>query len=432
MSLNRLIRNKSKKYNSKRLTGEIYFYLPLFFILVPSFPSFLPETLGFQLIFIMEVVISAYLYKRYYKPQIENNSLIIAGYFFLSTLFSLFNDSINNVVIYSDLFELAKPVAFLLFYWLYRYSTIEVEVIEKQTIRSICTIFACLSLFSILSFIFPSIFHPIEYLLYKRENMPVHIGKAIGSFSQTYHFAYSLLLPLSLSFLHLITNFKIKYFLFFIAILSTMLLTQSRSMYISSALCILICIILPIHYKSIRRTKKMLSVIVLLVAIVWIIVSLYIEDIASNLSYAIDGFSLMLQGENNSVNVRQSQVQWVIENNPYLIIGAGIGKGEIMLESLYSLYYYRYGALGLLLSLGIMINTGIKAYKVAQKEYRANLSISLFYYSLSIFYFISPIATLSSCHMDSPKISFIYYGFMGMIFAKYKKIKHYEFLSSQI
>ena len=51
--------------------GAIYFYLPLIFILMPSLPSVLPELLGFQIIFALEVMVVLSLYKN--KECIEKN-----------------------------------------------------------------------------------------------------------------------------------------------------------------------------------------------------------------------------------------------------------------------------------------------------------------------------------------------------------------------
>ena len=393
---------------------------------MPSFPSVLPELLGFQIIFALEVFTTIYLYKKTYLPKIEYNNIVIFTYFLIATIFSLLNDAANSEIIVSDFFELLKPLSFILFYWLYRYSYIDVSIIERNTIRALWYIFIFLSIWSILSFIFPSILYPLELLLYKRENMLVHRGKAIGSFSQTYHFAYTLLLPIAMSFIVFIQKTNLKYFVVFLLLLGSLLLTQSRSMYLCTAICLFLCICIPINYRNVKTTLKTILLISSFIIIMGSVVLYYFEDISKNLSYAVNGLELMMQGENNSVNIRQSQVQWVVENNPYGLIGAGIGKGVIMLESFYALYYYRYGIIGIALSLIITLYTALIAYKIAKKEYYGNRNVSFFYYSLFIFYLITPLATSSSCHMDSPKISFLFYGLMGLVYAKYSKIKYHE------
>lgn len=69
------------------------------------------------------------------------------------------------------------------------------------------------------------------------------------------------------------------------------------------------------------------------------------------------------------------------------IIGDGIGKGgEMMLESFYALYYYRYGLLGLFLYVLLILITSFKSFRIANHEEKQDINICLFYYSLAIFY----------------------------------------------
>ena len=403
--------------------SRLYFYLPLIFLLFPSFPSILPELLGFQVIFALECGAVVALYRRLYCPLVDKNELLVVSYFIFATLLSLMCDAGRGVVVASDFFELTKPIAFLFFFWLYRYSVVDISLVEKQTIKALWVVFLLLSLWSVLSFIFPGQFYPLEILLYKRESMAVHRGKAIGSFSQTYHFAYCLLLPLALSLIALIREFKAKYLACFIVVLLAMLLTQSRSMYICTAVCVVVCMLLPIHYKNLRSGSRSLLLLLSLGVGIGCVVKCYFDDIAVQLKYAVEGFMTMADGQNNSVNIRQMQVEWAVDNNPFVVLGAGIGKGEMMLESFYSLYYYRYGLCGVAMSLLLTLHTAWVAYVVASKEYYSHRKLSYFYFSLSVFYALTPLATLSSCHMDSPKISLIFYGLMGLVYAKYATMK---------
>ena len=403
--------------------SRLYFYLPLIYLLFPSFPAILPELVGFQVIFALECMTVIALYGDLYRPVVERNTRVVVGYFIFATILSLICDTGRGVVVAADFFELTKPVAFLLFFWLYRYSLVDIELIEKQTIRALWVVFLLLSLWSVLSFIFPSQFYPLEILLYKRESMAVHRGKAIGSFSQTYHFAFCLLLPLALSLIAFVREFRVKYLVGFLLVLLAMLLTQSRSMYICTAVCVVVCMFLPVHYKNLRSGSRSLLLLLSLGAGIGCVVLYYFDDIAVQLKYAVEGFMSMADGQNNSVNIRQSQVEWAIENNPFVVLGAGIGKGEMMLESFYSLYYYRYGLCGVVLSLLLTLRTAWAAYVVASKEYYNHRKLSYFYFSLSVFYALTPLATLSSCHMDSPKISLIFYGLMGLVYAKYAQMK---------
>jgi hypothetical protein len=177
--------------------------------------------------------------------------------------------------------------------------------------------------------------------------------------------------------------------------------------------------------------RVILVMTVLSVVIVYVYLHYY-EDLKSILTYSIGGLESIVEGGGNqSVNIRSSQIQWALENNGQVIIGAGIGKGVIMLESFYSLYYYRYGLSGVLFYLCIPLATAIAAYKIAKKEYKINQRIAFFYLSLCVYYIVFPVSILSSCNQDTPKTAFLFYGLIGLVFYKYNVIKnenpHYHF-----
>lgn len=413
---------RTMKYHSLSITYKnLYLIIPLFVILVPTFPSILPELMGFQIVFIIEIIIViSCLIKGVFRPVFTTGTTFIFFYFFLSTILSLIIDTLRGVVIGSDFYELAKPIAFLLFFLFYRYSNVNIDNLIGVTQRAI--IFCCifLSVFSICAFLFPSLFRELEFFLYKRSSVPILANKAIGSFSTTYHFAFFLLLPLIYSFIGMVRYHNIKYLVFFILIFCTLLLTQSRSMYICSGVCLLICLFLPILHSTTKQSLLTFSLFLLIFAGGIYIFFSFKDYLSTSLAYAFEGFQTIIDGTNNSVNVRESQLNWAIANNSLILLGAGIGKDEIMLESFYSLYYYRYGLIGLILSLSIMFYTALKSFKIA-KSYN-NDGYSVFFYSLSVFYFVSPLAIMSSCHMDSPKISFLFYGIMGLIMNKWSTI----------
>lgn len=328
----------------------------------------------------------------------------------------------------SDFFEIIKPISFLLFYWFYRYSIISIDIIIKYTQKAIFIIFIFLALFSILSFLYPQIFNTIELFLYKRSSVPILANKAIGSFSTTYHFAFCLLLLLVYSFIGMIRFKNIKYLSLFFLFSCAMLLTQSRSMYLCSIICIFTCSFLPILHQNFKQSFSTVIFFIIVLLLVGLIFIQYHDEISTNLAYAYQGLSAISEGNNNSVNVREDQINWALHNNFMFITGSGIGKGEMMLESFYSLYYYRYGIIGIILFLFIVLYVSYRSFLIA-KHYGDN-SIAIFFYSLAVFYFISPLAIMSSCHMDSPKISFLFYGLIGLILNKYntisRRLKIYE------
>ena len=400
---------------------NIYFYLPLIVLLFPTFPSYLPELLGFQLIFSLEVIIMMMCWsKRIILPKANIISNFILTTFTLFTVFDIYSDLIKGVNVFSDYFELIKPIAFIMFFWFYRFSIFNSDEIIEQTYKALVIIYSFLTIFTLLAFIIPDTIRPLEFLLYKRSSVPILANKAIGSFSTTYHFAFFLILPLTYSFILLLKKPSVCHFIMFSLILVSMLLTQSRSMYLCSGLCILLSFCCPILHET--RKQRFITFFII-GCVIFIGIYLFIafqEELYKNLTYAFEGLSAISDGGNNSVNIREQQINWALDNNSLLLVGAGIGKGEIMLESFYSLYYYRYGIIGMVISLTLFIVTSYKSYKIARNC--SNDRNRIIFYALSVFYFLVPFSISSSCHMDSPKISFIFYGLMGLIFRKYSEL----------
>ena len=402
--------------------SNLYFIILALVILIPTFPTILPGLMGFQVVFGIEVLIVLFCwFKGVFKPKATLGLIIIFSYFLLSTILALSIDLTKDISTIPDFFELAKPVAFVLFFWMYRYSIVDTESLIHTTLNAILFVFIILAIFSICSFVYPSVFRNIEFFLYKRSTVAILKDKAIGSFSTTYHFAFCLLLPLAYSYIGMVKYHNLKYIIFFMLIFCSMLLTQSRSMYLCTAVCLFICTLLPILHSSIKRSLKTIAFFICITSCLTIISVAMIDNIAENLSYAVNGFDTMLEGNNNSVNTRKAQIDWAIENNSLWLLGSGIGKGEIMLESFYALYYYRYGFIGVVIFIAIVMHIAYRSMQIA-KSYPNN-RYSIFFYSLAVFYFITPLSVMSSCHMDTPKISFLFYGLIGLVLNKFSHIQ---------
>lgn len=406
------------------IKSRYYTILPFIFILCPTVPALLPGGQGEQIIFLIEVITALWLLsKDVYRLRPNSNELLLLFYFTFSILLDLFQDIIKGVSITSDFFELAKPLAFILFYSLYRYSKIDIQEIEKRSLKVIKSLFIILAIWSIIEISFSDYFLNISYWLYRREEVSVLKNKAIGSFAQTYQFAFILLLPLTYLLLDWLKSGGLKKCILFLLLLTTLLLTQSKSMYVSAGMCIILSLFVPALYRNIKNTIRIILLMAALIISMYLLYILYEDAIRNILSYALTGFELMLEGNSNSLNTRTEQLIWALQNNQPCIIGGGIGKGEMMLESFYALYYYRYGLLGLFLYVLLILITSFKSFRIAKHEEKQNINTSLFYYSMAIFFLISPMALSSSCHQDTPKIAFIFYSMIGLINNKFCQIK---------
>jgi hypothetical protein len=119
---------------------------------------------------------------------------------------------------------------------------------------------------------------------------------------------------------------------------------------------LLIIFILPLLYSKTKTAVRMIFT-----GIIVFIYNKYYEVLKTTFGYAIGGLESFAIGKNQSASIRTEQIQWAIKNNKFIFAGAGIGKNVRMLESFYSLYYYRYGLIGVLLYLTIPFATAFVA-----------------------------------------------------------------------
>jgi hypothetical protein len=404
---------------------KIYFLFPIVVVLFPLFPSYLSGYLGEQIVFIV-AFFCVWLFGKIsvYKIALTYNECFYFIYFFCAIVFSLICDIFRGNIISSDFYEISRPVVFLFFFGFYKRSNLPVNQLELITYRSLSVLFGILAVYSILEFLLPEQIELISHFLYKRENSSILLNKAIGSFYQTYTFAYLLLLSIIFLFISFLYKMNLGRLCLFLLFLFVLLLTQSRSMYITSFIAMFVCFLIPFLYRDVKSSIRILFFATVITSGIVFYFSNLQDVIQKNFPYAYSGIDAMIEGNNNSVNNRASQIDWAIENNVFVFIGAGISKGVMIQESFYSLYYYRYGIVGICLYLILIFYISLKSYKIAGIEFlRRNDRLGIIYLSLSLFYAITPIALLSSVHQDTPKISLLFYGLMGLVLNKHSTLK---------
>lgn len=392
-------------------------------IFLPTFPNILSNKIGLLLAtaIIIGLVILMYICKVYkITPTYYEKTFTLC--FILLTIIDLFADIITQVAIVNDFFELIKPLSFLLYYCVFRYSN-RLYLREQYYFIPLYNSFIILSIYCILEFFIPTFFRPISLFLWKYAEQRVLIDKAIGSFFTTYNFAYILMAPLFISFVGLLLNVSLKNVLVFLMLLFTLLLAQSKSMYACSVIGLIFCLFLPFNYCTTKKTIKLILVSVICIVSIITFYYAYETEIRMTFLYAIEGIERISEGESGSTQIRMEQILWAITNNRLFLIGNGIGKGEILLESLYALYYYRYGLIGLTLFMFLCIFAAYKAYVLGKYFWRYNSLWAKYYYGISVFYLMTPIGTMSSCHQDMPKVSFIFYAGIGLIMYRSNSLK---------
>lgn len=408
-------------WDKKEIFIKGYFWIPLCILLCPTFPSKI--SFGNQAVYIITVFILGLMTTiGNFKLKFSKGIIIFGGYLIGMAVWDILIEMFRNNIGPTDFLEILRPIGFLLSYEYYRNSTVPIEIVELQTMRMFYWTFTIIAFYCILEFFIPETFQNISFLLWKRQEVGILRNKATGPFFQTYNCAYALLIPLFWSFIQLFKQTSLKYAIYFILMISTMLLTQSKSMYVASLLGIIICIWISTNFKSIKSISRTAFITITFVFLASIIFLIYQDDILKNLEYAITGFEAMSNGSSGSLNTRQEQVEWALNHNIIGLVGGGIGKNDILLESLYALYYYRYGLIGIVAIYILIFYAVYSSYKVSTI---VKGNVRNFYEAICIFFLINPIALSSSCHQDMPKTSLIFYGMLGLVlYRKYNLKKH--------
>lgn len=397
-----------------------YFWVPLFIILCPTFPSIIG--FGSQAVFVLTIIILLCLgYYGAFNWTISRSVIIYGCFFIGSACWDVFLELMRNKISPTDFLEIFRPVGFLMCFIFYRNSVLPVSMVETQTLKMIYWTFLLISIYCIIEFIFPDPIREVSYFLWKRRDVAILNNKAIGPFFQTYNAAYALLIPLFWSLIQVLKKPNYKNIIFFVLIFLTLLLTQSRSMYICATLGLCLSIVITTNLKSSKSIIKMIIIIGMIITIGISLFVIYQDDLRQILAYAFTGLESMLEGNSNSLNTRESQISWAIDNNHIALFGFGIGKSDILLESLYALYYYRYGVIGIISFILLSFYSGLVSWKVSKST---KGELKFFYEALSVFFIVNPIALSSSCHQDAPKTSLIFYGLMGMVFYRYQYLKY--------
>ncbi|EKL9828086.1 hypothetical protein [Vibrio alginolyticus] len=403
-------------------------------LLFPLFPTILPGTLGFQVVSVLLIFFT--LLFLFSKGVFDKKSFLISFCFlFFALLFSIQGsllDLYNGVFVTSDIFEIPKYISIFLVFCYFRMIRMTDEDIVGL-VRCYLTITVLIIIYTYFEVLLTA-FKPFAYFLYKRESKEILSNKAVGPFGITYHLAYFLLIPIFGFFSYAVISKKLKYwFLFFLSV-GSILLTQSRTMFLTMIFGFML---LPFLYHSRKRTLMFsyLTFLSVLIPIVFSIVYMYWDILTQSFSYIYSGISGLYkngidfsgQGK-GSANIRFAQLLWAYQNQFSLpIISAGIGKGEMMLESLYALYYYRFGIWGIALFFAFILYANSTLNFLMKND---RFDILSFYFGLKLFYLLSPIALLSSASQDSTRLMVVFYGLLAVILSRKKylitNVKHHD------
>jgi hypothetical protein len=269
----------------------------------------------------------------------------------------------------------------------------------------------------------------ITQYLYKKDRLVIR-ELATGTFGITYFFSYFLLIPIFYYLSLFLRKLNFKSLIMFLFYTFILLKTQSRTMFLVYFIGIAI---FPFFgtAKIIEVRFRYLLFLLFFGSLFSVCIYIYWEILIESFYYIYNGLDILFQTgfdlSGNSVsshNIRLNQILNALNLQFEVpLIGRGIGSEEgIALESIYSMYIYRYGVISLVLFF-VLLGTILHRLSYLARVFKHNDTISSFIMSLTCFYFLSPLALTSSASHDTIRLAVVFYGFTAIIFAIYKKEK---------
>jgi len=271
----------------------------------------------------------------------------------------------------------------------------------------------------------------ISSTLYKNPRA-ILVGKSTGSFGVTYFFGtFMLLSTFFFFFRYVLRKQKVDLFWFFGSMM-VVIATQSRTIFIAFGFGLVYIFMTYWRFKGFPFKKVLYFGTFFLVALIVILWTPIMDWVASTFPYLYYGIEFLIRSGGvdesgvGSANVRYQQLLWAWDNQfTYPIIGAGIGKATgPQLESFYALYLFRYGLIGIVISVGLLVFNfimSLKCYSISKKYEDKNTSA--FFLAFSVFCVVLPICSLSSVMTDQPRLAILYYGATAAMIGYYRIVK---------
>lgn len=386
------------------------------FILNLAFPSF-NNLLGSFGSGIPQLFIIIYIYCLNFRRKIKNikYKLLFLYLIILMTISLTYNSMITQEYFtVLDLFELYRPILFCgAYYSGYKYALEEERVLIK--IDKYIKIMIFLIIFTYLLYvIYPGIYNNFASYYTKDDNIN-RIRRFTSFFSNPYDTAYFINFIIVYYLRKIYLKFKLIEIIAIILLGMALLATQSRTGIILFGLNTLLITLYNIKFE--KRMGKKIVVCIILISLFCICLGL----IYNNIDYIINKYSYLYYGLNslvkngirgtNSVNVRLDQYKYVMESlSSNFFIGMGVDKlNKIYTESMYSLYLYRYGFLGIMYVI-ILIVIQIKESYKGGKDVLPSAFLIISITNLVTFF--------TNNYYDQIRNNFIFYFIFGVIVGK--------------
>ncbi|MCC5919854.1 MAG: hypothetical protein LAT68_03085 [Cyclobacteriaceae bacterium] len=429
------------------LTLDKYRFLVFFIILVfllPTFPTLTRSSAGrIGDIFLVLIMVGlSFLYLLFFNPKLQKGkvmgALIIFCTFLILISLSIFIEF--EFIIVRDLFEFHKPIFILLIFFMILSLDWSDDTVNNYFIKAFKFIFIFNIVYALIEAYTGNFGNILSTFLYKNDRSILY-GKATGTFGITYFFAAFMIMPTFFYLFKFLFERKSVDLILFLLSFFCIVSSQSRTVFLATAFGFVYLFFIYWSFKDFPLKKTIYTTVFTFIGTIAIFFQSILEFLSGKFPYLVLGISKLIENRGvsssgeGSANIRYQQVLWAWENQAEIpIFGAGIGKGSgPMLESFYALYLYRYGMIGILIAIILLILNyflSLRSFRIALEN--GKIDNASFFLAFSVFCFILPITSVASVITDQPKHAVLYYGLLAVML-KYTDLysrKKYEKSSS--
>lgn len=370
------------------------------------------------------------------------SSLFCFAYFQFAILFSLYRSV--ELATLNDYYEIFKPLYLYTFFLLPFFALQKIRDFEivSRFLVAFCLVLSVYAIWEAWS----DTGHAFSIRFYK-PSREVLVGKAVGPFIITYAFASFLMLP----FFYFLTRFLSerslfnKHLLCLMIVFAAVLSTQSRTVIIALGVATACYGVLHLIYPFTVYKMRALCALMLFVSVAIGSLWLFWDSINTEFAYLFNGLAVLwdslreggLQaavGSSPSTSLRVEQLLFVLNTMDIVpLFGVAIGKATLMPESIYTLYLYRVGTLGLVLHLFFVVYLILKSYKCAKEFSGEKPHLYAFFMAIHFYAITLPVSYLSSAINDQTRTGFVFYFLLAvtiLVLHELKKKSKYACISN--
>jgi len=402
------------------LTGIVFFF--------PLFPALSSNLYLFEQILTVLLCSLCIIFLSIKKGRIKKRSLCISFVFVSLLIISVLRSL--DILILRDLFELAKPVYFTLFFIMaYSIEWDDSKLIKYfSSLMSFCLIAAVVGIGEGLN----SSIDRLVSTIYKNPRSAL-THRACFSFGSPYAFGSVLILPVFFYFTKVIIKpSSFRNLLCFILNFLCLIFTKSRTIFISYIFSFAMLFILISSKKWFPHRNRIMLVLLTICIIIGLCLPIIISLVKEHLYYLYVGLNAIVSNiisknsiekilsSDGSMAIRYEQILSAIDYQDKIpLIGVGIGKKIVYLESFYGLYFYRMGIIGILVHLGLVvysIHWSLRFAEAYQKLHKKNsLLIMCIFWSIAIYFISFFVSYFSSANNDNVRNGFLFYTIIAII-----------------